>query len=311
VNIEKALKIGTLLAAVFLITAIAYAVLNPPERIVREKTGGDEGESQELVGEEGTENEGLNLSDKNPSPPLNEGGGAGAPRTAEAKESAPFPLAVLVVLIVVILLVLLTFSFHSKGRRGMSDMLRLDILYYLSVFPGATPRELSQEFQISPSSVEHHLRVMGRMGDVFTIKGQKHVYVFPSNFSYKLAEKIVAAKDTVGKVNDKVIAIVEVMKRGGMSQKEISALTSIPPSTVSYLMSKMEEADLIDIERDNGAPRYYLKKENLWKVPEIYHRFHVIGVPRQLQKGVSSEPLSTSPPPLYLQQSSTGPPEAL
>lgn len=265
---EGVLRAVLILGIVITAVSAAYIYSHPPPtRIEKTRPGGGMGNvSQEELGvgeerpAEGAlegDREDAYSTEKGPQP---EASGAGL--------SFDFLIPAMLLVGISAIIVPLALSMLSS-RRALSEDLREDILAYLSVFPGSTPRELCEEFQVSPSAINHHIRTLERWDKVFTIKTQKRIYVFPSNTPYSEARKMAEMMDAVGGLSDRVQTIMRAVLEGARTQKEISERTSLPRSTISYVLKKLVAAGLIVCERENGRAIYSPRYENIYRTPHL------------------------------------------
>jgi len=263
---EDIIKVVLIIGIVITATSAAYIFSNPPANPIKESVpeGEERGNtsSEKLTGD----GDGVLREEAPEDWKGSEGEDALSPSRKEMSSTPLIPALLLVALSALIIPLALSVL---SSKRALSDSLREDILAYLNVFPGATPRELCEEFQLSPSAINHHIRMLERWGRVYTVKTQKHIYVFPSHTSYTEASKMAETMETVGGLNDNVLRVLRAVLEGAQTQNEIAERTSLPASTISYVLKKLVNAGLVKSEKENGRTLYSPLYENIYRLPRL------------------------------------------
>lgn len=143
--------------------------------------------------------------------------------------------------------VLLTAGF---SRRGGSDPLenevRRRIYEAIEDRPGSYVSEIAEETDIPRSTVRYHVRVLNREGLVFDEKIRGKRRFFPAGSDG--VELTAALEDeATGAVFDAVARLAPA------SVSEVASSVDRTPATVSYHLSRLESAGLVERERDGNA----------------------------------------------------------
>ncbi|SFL12657.1 Helix-turn-helix domain-containing protein [Halogranum rubrum] len=142
----------------------------------------------------------------------------------------------------------------------LDNEVRNEVFRAITDSPGAYVAAVADETDIPRSTVRYHVRVLEREGLVFSEKIRGKQRHFPSDDDHPTLTAALA-DDTVATV------MSAVAQTEPATTSELAAELDRAPSTVSHHLSRLEEDELVERERDGGAVLTRIS-------PEISHRLH-------------------------------------
>lgn len=130
---------------------------------------------------------------------------------------------------------------------------RRRIYAYVTSHPGAYLREIQRALDAPMGSLEYHLDQLEKAGLV-AIEQDANKRFFPARTS---AEDVRLLSLLRREALRRIVSIL--LETGTCTHKELVARTSYPPSTVTFHVAKLVEAELVDRERDGRETRLTLR----------------------------------------------------
>lgn len=134
---------------------------------------------------------------------------------------------------------------------------RKEIYRLVSESPGLHYREICRRLDINASVVEYHLKYLLDR-DLLMAKREGRYKRF-----YPVGEIDARDKPIIGLIRQKVVRqiLIHVLVNPGCSHKDIGEVVDIALSTLSFHISKLEDADILEKEKKGRSHRYYVRGE--------------------------------------------------
>jgi len=144
---------------------------------------------------------------------------------------------------------------------------RRELIAFVESSPGVTLSTASKRLDTPRSTVRYHVRVLARADElaVPTILGRRRLFL-----PYEVSAVLAALND------DGTRPIVTVLAtRGAVTVSELAVALDKAHSTVSYHLNRLEEADVVERERDTNHVYSRLTdeaRETLRQRPSLFDR---------------------------------------
>lgn len=133
-------------------------------------------------------------------------------------------------------------------------------------FPGIHFRELLRKSDIAVGQLSHHLAYLEKLG---TIKEKKY-NGFTRFFPQELKEHDRNLLSVLRNKNSRKI-LLKLLETSKISHKEMVNYLKLSPSTVTWYLERLNQADVVIRIRRGKQQNYYLKnKEELVKILQAY-----------------------------------------
>jgi DNA-binding transcriptional ArsR family regulator len=134
-----------------------------------------------------------------------------------------------------------------RGRGMVYDMVRAE--------PGVSTHRLAESVDFGWSTLMYHLRVLERTEKIVSVRDGRYKRFFDrESGKFANGRKFVVA---VLK-NEATYAIAQhILARPGITQKELSGLLDLAPSSIHWHVERLASADLLEKRRDGHNIRYY------------------------------------------------------
>jgi predicted transcriptional regulator len=154
------------------------------------------------------------------------------------------------------------------GRQGaeLEDGLRLDIYEFIRHNPGEHQSSIMEEFDISPSTAQHHLHILEQRDQIVSYKEQKfkRYYINGNGYRAELGGGQQYKSTIAALKNPTASAVVRyLLDNPGASQKDVAGFLGLSASTVNWHVKKLEDASLVVKARDGKRVLYNLRDPDI------------------------------------------------
>jgi predicted transcriptional regulator len=171
-------------------------------------------------------------------------------------------MTVMMIAIAAAILVIIGAVGYTRHREmELEGGLRLDIYEYIRHNPGEHLSGIMDEFDISPSTAQHHLHIMEQRSQVVAYKEQKFKRYYINGDAYKAQLDGASYKGTIAALKNPTSGniVKYLLKNPGAGQKEVAAALGLTPSTVNWHVKRLEDAQLVMKSRDGKRVIYTLR----------------------------------------------------
>jgi DNA-binding MarR family transcriptional regulator len=170
-------------------------------------------------------------------------------------------------------------NFHKTTSSLLLNNTRREIFQYLCHYPCSHLTGIARDLNMTPPSIEYHLKKMLKETLIGTKRiGKKTVY-FPDSM---VAEEDIPLLALIHDRKAKMI-LGAVLDSPCLMQKEISRLLTLKRQTVRWYVARLKDARLVDIVEDGVCRRYsptklLESKAELYKARLKQFKDHVINI---------------------------------
>jgi len=217
--------------------------------------------------------DGWDGADGAPSADGGDGSGAGneaaetaADEAAASLDSSSVLMMVIAIFVVITIVIAGTLAGYARHQEmQVQGGLRLDIYEYIRHNPGEHLSGIMEEFDISPSTAQHHLHILEQQSHVVAYKEQKFKRFYINGDAYKAQLPDTPYKSTIAALKNPTAhkIVSHLVSHPGASQKDVAGALGLSASTVNWHVNKLEEAGLVIKSRSGKQVIYTLKDTDI------------------------------------------------
>jgi DNA-binding transcriptional ArsR family regulator len=142
-----------------------------------------------------------------------------------------------------------------SGNEVLTHDARQEVYERVKSQPGVSFHELNDQVEFGASTLNYHLRVLERNGFVTRLKDGRYVRFFDRQSGAYAGGRKVALSALK---NQTTAAIArEILRRPGVAQCDLASRFDIAASTVNWHVKRLQDAGLVEKQRDHHFTRYY------------------------------------------------------
>ncbi len=190
----------------------------------------------------------------------------GADKASEDEAGiSTFMLVALIALVAVILIVLGVGGYTKYKDMEIEGGLRLDMYEYIKHNPGEHLSSIMVEFDISPSTAQHHLHILEQRDQIVAYKEQKFKRFYINGDAHSAQMPDIPYKSTIAALKNPTAhkIVTHLVSNPGASQKEVATALGLSASTVNWHVKKLEETGLVIKTRAGKQVMYTLKDQDV------------------------------------------------
>lgn len=155
--------------------------------------------------------------------------------------------------------------FARLDSSNAFDGVREDIYNYIRDNPGEHLTKIMREFDLSPSSVMHHLKVLERTDNIVSHKDNKYRRYFINKNGFSAYTNGEGYKHIVAilKNNTARSIVTFLLANPRSTQKRVSETLNLHPSTVNWHASRLEYVDILEKKRHGKEIAYDIKQKEM------------------------------------------------
>lgn len=171
------------------------------------------------------------------------------PNQPVEKFSNNWLLGIMAVLIVIIIMGMATWGLIARIEEGRAlEGVRKDILEYIRHNPGEHFAGIMHEFDMSPSSTTYHLKVLEDTEQIVAHKDKKYKRFFVASNGLSVKIQNGNYKEIMGVLKNATARkiIWFLLDNHGASQKQVSTILGLHPSTVNWHANRLKEVCILE-----------------------------------------------------------------
>lgn len=155
---------------------------------------------------------------------------------------------------------MINFTYCQVGWCGLNDKENsntIRVLQFIQQNPGSHLRQIKKELKMSMGTVQYHLNLLEKNGNIISEKQNLLRHYFPVGMFQQNEKNIlkVLKQETAREI------IMFIIERTNPTQKEIIERVEISPASVSVNLAKLIEIGMINEIRDGKFKRYSLLED--------------------------------------------------
>ncbi len=186
-------------------------------------------------------------------------------KASEDEDSSSFMLVAIIILVAVIVLVVGVGGYTKYKDMELEGGLRLDMYEYIKHNPGEHLSSIMAEFDISPSTAQHHLHILEQRDQVVAYKEQKFKRFYINGDAHSAQMPDIPYKSTIATLKNPTAhkIVTHLVSNPGASQKDVATALGLSASTVNWHVKKLEGTGLVIKTRAGKQVVYTLKDQDV------------------------------------------------
>lgn len=156
----------------------------------------------------------------------------------------------------------LSFVFAAGGSDTLDQDVRRDLYEHVREYPGLHLSEIARQTDLTTNHAKYHLRVLEQRDLVTSIREDGYWRFFPKENGTPIAQ------ETVDRDDKEILSLLRrpvpfqitmvILDEGQGYNEQFAEVADVSPSTTHYHLKKMEEAGVVEKERDGRSVVYEL-----------------------------------------------------
>lgn len=142
--------------------------------------------------------------------------------------------------------------------RVLDNRLRRRVRDLIDERPGVTAAAIADDLDVHYDTVRHHLRVLGEFEEIREDRFGSTRRYFPNHGRYTGEDRAILA---ALRVEARRRILDTLAEAGSLPSGELADAVGVAPSTASHHLARLDEAGLVERERDGRSVRYELSRE--------------------------------------------------